>query len=61
MGEREIFDFDAVFVSGNGALPGDVSILFFGFICDVWIEGTLPDGGSTPAGRGADPALGRAF
>ena len=60
MGEREIFDFDAVFVSANEAWPGDVSPLFFGFICDVWIEGIRPDAGPSPAGRGADPALGRA-
>lgn len=61
MGEREIFDFDAVFVSADGALPGDVSLLFFWFICDVWIEGILLDAGPSPAGIGADPALGPAF
>ena len=61
LGEREIFDFDAVFVPGNGALPGDVSVLFFWFFCDAWIGGTLRDDRSTPAGRGADPALDRAF
>jgi len=61
MGEREIFDCGAVFVAENGAVAGDVILLFFGSFCDAWMGGTLRDARSTPAGRGTDPALDRVF